>query len=254
MAVTFLAYADIDLPSSSDEFYVYDETNSISDETKDYIININRKLEEETGSQVVVAMVNSLDGLEIEDYALKLFRQWGIGDKDKNNGVLLIISKNERKVKIEVGYGLEGALPDGKVGGILDNYIIPSLKNDDYDSGVYMGFSALVNVICGEYEIGIEELHVIESKDGISTTVAFPALPIFILIVIVILVLNSKTRRYEGYRGYGWFGRFGGPGGFGGSSHKSSPFNSGGSSFPRSGGGFRGGGGSSGGGGASRGF
>lgn len=246
--VTSLVYADIDLPEPSIEFYVYDETNLITEETKDYIIDINRKLEDETGAQIVVAMVNSLDGLEIEDYALELFRKWGIGDKDKNNGVLFIISKNERKVRIEVGYGLEGALPDGKVGSVLDKHVIPSLKNDDYNTGIYNGFSALANIVCNEYEINIEKLHVVESRDGIDA-IAFPALPIFILIVIAVLVLNPRTRRYGGYGGFG---------GTRGGSHRSSPFGSG-SSFPRSGGfggggGFKGGGGSSGGGGAGRGF
>ena len=217
-------------------------------------------MEEETGSQVVVVMINSLEGLEIEDYALKLFRQWGIGDKDKNNGVLFIISKNERKIRIEVGYGLEGALPDGKVGNILDNYVIPALKNDDYDSGIYMGFSALVNVICSEYGINIDKLHVVEIDDSVNTTGFFSVLPVFVLIVIVILVLNSKTRKYKGYRKYGGFGGFGGPDRFGGSSHKSQPFSGRGGPFSGSGsgfgggGGFKGGGGSSGGGGASRGF
>lgn len=218
-----VVYAD-SLPKPSREFFVYDETNTLTEETKNYIIDINKKLESNTGSQVVVAMVNSLDGLEIEDYAVKLFRHWGIGDKDKNNGVLLLVAKEERQIRIEIGYGLEGALPDGKVGSILDKYVVPSLQEDNYDEGVYNGFSVIVDTICKEYRINIDELQVVETEEaGI-----IPILVILAIIIFIAVVLPDD----------------GISGGYTGSSF-------GGSSSGRS---YSGGGGRSGGGGVSRGF
>lgn len=125
-----LVFAETKLPSPSHEFYVYDEAEALSKETKEYIVDINKKLEQKTGSQVVVAVVNSLDDLTVEEYALQLFRKWRIGNKEKNNGILFLVSKGDRQVRIEVGYGLEGALPDGKVGELLDDYVVPSLKKN----------------------------------------------------------------------------------------------------------------------------
>ena len=82
-------------------------------------------------TKIVVAVVESLEGQEVEEYANNLFRTWGIGDKEKNNGILLLVSTGDRKIRIEVGYGLEGALNDGKTGAILDNYVVPYLKKEE---------------------------------------------------------------------------------------------------------------------------
>lgn len=235
LTVVSLGYAEASLPNPSNEFYIYDETNLISKETKDYIVDINKKLENSTGSQVVVAIIDSLNNIEIEDYAVQLFRHWGIGDKDKNNGVLFLIAKEEREVRIETGYGLEGALPDGKTGNVLDKYVVPSLRKDDYDTGIRNGFSALVDIICKEYEINIDELQVVEPKSDINSI--FILLVVFLIIVIIIVISDSTTGGHGGgYRG----------GSFRGSSFRSTS--------SRSGGSFKGGGGFSGGGGASRGF
>ena len=89
------------------------------------------------GAQIVVVTVQSLGGQSIEEYATELFRKFGIGDKEKNNGVLLLCSTGDRLFRIEVGYGLEGRLTDGKTGRIQDEYIIPYLKENDYDGDVY---------------------------------------------------------------------------------------------------------------------
>ena len=138
------------------DFYVNDSANLLSDETEKYIININKQLYSKTGAQIVVVTVDSLEGKAIEDYATELFRGYGIGDKEKNNGVLLLLALNERQFRIEVGYGLEGCLTDGKTGRIQDQYIIPYLKNNDWDNGVKNGFNAVLDEVKKEYNVEID--------------------------------------------------------------------------------------------------
>ena len=91
----------------STEFYVNDTANILNSDIENYIITVNKNLCAQTGAQIVVVTVNNLDGMTIEDYAVELFRQYGIGNKEKNNGVLFLIAVEERQTRIEVGYGLE---------------------------------------------------------------------------------------------------------------------------------------------------
>ena len=143
--------------SQTNEFYVNDYAKILSSETKEYIINTNIELQKKIGAQIVVVTVSSLGGQSIEEYATELFRKFGIGDKNKNNGVLLLCSTGDRLFRIEVGYGLEGRLTDGKTGRIQDKYIIPYLKNDNYNEGIKNGFSAVLQEVCKEYNISISE-------------------------------------------------------------------------------------------------
>lgn len=100
--------------------------------------------ERETTAEIAIVVIRSLDGLTIEDAAVKLFQMWGIGKKDHDNGLLFLWSTGDRRVRVEVGYGLEGALPDGKVGAILDQYVIPRFKAEQFDQGVLDGVDALI--------------------------------------------------------------------------------------------------------------
>ena len=152
LAFYYTTYAIV---SPKSEFYVNDYANVLTTETEDYIINTNIELQNKTKAQIVVVTVNSLDGKTIEEYATELFRKFGIGDKEKNNGVLLLCSTGDRMFRIEVGYGLEGTLTDGKTGRIQDEYIIPYLKNNNYDEGIKNGFSAVLKEICEEYNITV---------------------------------------------------------------------------------------------------
>jgi uncharacterized protein len=107
-------------------------------------------LEEKTTDQLVVVTVRSLGGRTIEEYGYRLGRAWAIGQKDKNNGALLIVAPNERKVRIEVGYGLEGALPDAVTSLIIQNVILPRFKANDYPGGIASGVDEIIKVISGE--------------------------------------------------------------------------------------------------------
>ena len=97
------------------------------------------ELEQKTSAEVSVVTVNSLDGADIESFAMELFKKWGIGKKDKNNGVLILVALQDREVRIEVGYGLEGILPDGKCGSIIREVMTPAFKNGDYAQGLGAG-------------------------------------------------------------------------------------------------------------------
>ncbi|MEJ2496965.1 MAG: TPM domain-containing protein [Sulfurovaceae bacterium] len=130
---------------------VVDEATLFSAAQKAELESILENHENNTSNQIVVVTLKSLDGYDIRDYGLELGRAWGIGQKDKNNGVLLIIAPNERKVSIEVGYGLEGALPDATAKSIIDQEILPYFKEGDYFGGTKLGVGAIISAIKGEY-------------------------------------------------------------------------------------------------------
>lgn len=169
----------------TNEFYVNDYANVLSKETENYIISTNVELQKKTGAQIVVVTVPSLEGLEIEEYANTLFREFGIGDKQKNNGLLLLCSTGERKFRVEVGYGLEGILPDGKTGRMQDSYIIPYLKENNYDEGIKNGYSAFLQEIAGEYDIQISGTQqVIEKEKASGGSIMSSLLVLFFFIMI----------------------------------------------------------------------
>src|SRR5207245_2385095 len=116
--------------------YVVDAASLLGDDTKTRITAITKELDDSTGVQMAVAVVPSIAPLEIEEYANALFRKWGVGSKKGNTGILFVVSQKERRVRFEVGYGLEGLLPDGRVGGILRSDVVPHLAQDDWNGGV----------------------------------------------------------------------------------------------------------------------
>ncbi|MBP5200412.1 MAG: TPM domain-containing protein [Schwartzia sp.] len=119
------------LPPPTQDIYVVDDAGMVEPEDRQKILSMGRDLDHATKAQVVVVTMNTLGPDSIEDYANRLFRKWGIGDKKKNNGVLLLIAKEDRKFRIEVGYGLEGAITDGYAGSVLDG------MKADFRSGKY---------------------------------------------------------------------------------------------------------------------
>jgi uncharacterized protein len=124
-----------------------------------------------TGGEMAVVVIGSLDGQSIEEAAARLFSLWGIGKKSKDNGLLLIWSTGDRRVRVEVGYGLEGILPDGKTGAILDAYVIPRFKSGEFDEGVLAGVDALLRAARNEaVDLPSEGTELYDSSSpGIST-------------------------------------------------------------------------------------
>ncbi|MDI6605055.1 MAG: TPM domain-containing protein [Thermoanaerobacteraceae bacterium] len=231
-------------PKPSSKNYVYDYAGLINPDDSAQIKKIGNAIESASGAQVVVVTVNDIGEYPIEDYALQLFRNWGIGQKDKNNGVLLLVDKKRLlegksgKVRIEVGYGLEGAIPDSVAGSILDDYVLPSWDKKNYSEGILNGYKAISAKVAKEYNININEFNT--DNYAVKTTETNSnsknIIGTIILLIILLSIFGGGRKGRFWWTGGGGFGGFGGGGGFGG--------------FGGSGGGF--GGGSAGGGGASR--
>lgn len=141
---------DIPNPRLRDGTWVVDVPAMLRAETVTELNAVIDRLERNTSAEIAVVVIRTLDGATVEAFAEDLFERWGIGKRDRDNGLLFLWATGERRVRVEVGYGLEGMLPDGKVGAILDQYVIPRFKAGEYDRGVVDGVQALVTVIRNE--------------------------------------------------------------------------------------------------------
>jgi uncharacterized protein len=211
-------------------------------------------LETKDSDQVVVVTVTSLQGLEIEDFANRLFRHWQIGQKTKNNGVLLVVAPKERKVRIEVGYGLEGTLTDGQSSDIVQKTILPQFRRGDFGGGIMAGVKEIEAVLLEDPAEVAKRAKGGGRSNSTSDWTDYLPLLFWLAIVIFIVWSNYRSMR-QGLKTPGSRRRGPGviiiPGGYGGSGSWGS---SGGGGWSSGGGGFGGGGGSSGGGGASGGW
>ena len=217
---------------------VVDQANIIAPATRPLIEQKLTDLETKSGIQLVVATVNSLEGQEIEPYANQLFRTWQLGEKAKNNGVLLLVAPNERRVRIEVGYGLEGTLTDALSKVIITNAITPRFKAGDFSGGIARGVDDVITVLTTDAaEWQPRPALRLDSKQTVDP--GSWALILGLIILVVLLIVSP---------GFRWF-FFNVALNILLSAATSSGSSGGGSSG--GGGGFSGGGGSSGGGGAS---
>jgi uncharacterized protein len=141
---------EIPNPRTRDGSWVVDVPGRLQAGTVARLNEVCADLERSTGAELAVVVIRTLDGVPIEEFAVKLFEAWGIGKKHADNGLLLVWAADDRRVRVEVGYGLEGALPDGKVGAILDAYVIPRFKAGEFDAGVLGGVQALATVVRSE--------------------------------------------------------------------------------------------------------
>ncbi len=116
-----------------------------------------RELKEKTGAEIAVVTMRSLGELSPEEFANELFQRWGIGQKGKDNGVLILLSVGDRKVRIEPGYGLEGALPDGFCGEIIRRVMLPHFRKGDYGKGLYLGTVAVAQRVASEYGVELSD-------------------------------------------------------------------------------------------------
>jgi len=220
---------------------VVDQANIIQSDTRAAIEQKSADLEEKSGIQLVVATVNSLEGQEIEPYANELFRKWALGEKKKNNGVLLLVAPNERRVRIEVGYGLEGTLTDALSKVIISNAMTPRFKAGNFSEGISRGVDDIITVLTTDASEWQKRpslrLDYQQPVDPASWILLATLFVFFILLIVsptfrwlffnvVLNVLASSGSSRGGYSGGSYSGGSGG-------------------------GGFSGGGGSSGGGGAS---
>ena len=130
---------------------VVDEAEILAERTEQHLAAIIKAHEDSTSNQLAVLTITSLEGEDVEEYSLKVARTWALGQADKNNGVLMLVAVADRKIRIEVGYGLEGVLPDITAKRIIDGEITPHFRNGDYDSGVVRGVESVLSAIEGSY-------------------------------------------------------------------------------------------------------
>ncbi|WP_279090533.1 TPM domain-containing protein [Bartonella apis] len=236
---------------------IVDNAHLLSSETKTSLGTKLASLEQKTGDQIVVATLPSLYGYDIETYANGLFRHWALGQKQINNGVLLVVAPNEREVRIEVGYGLEAILTDALSSTVINAIIIPNFRNGNFDRGISEGVNAIEDILTGSkadfdsrikayQQIEQEKIEQQRKQDLIANAITFIVFFIFVVLPILASIFGTKVGPGR-YRWLGivfvlWFLGSGRGGGFGGG------FGGGSGGFGE---GFGGGGGSSGGGGAS---
>src|SRR5229473_752471 len=213
---------------------IVDQANVISAETRSTIEPKLVDLETKSGIQLVVATVASLEGQEIEPYANELFRTWKLGEKAKNNGVLLLVAPNEHRVRIEVGYGLEGTLTDALSKIIIANAIAPRFKAGDFDGGVSRGVDDIITVLttdAAEWQQRpslrldhqprpgwLDWLLMAAAIALMTLFIVSPGFRWFFLNVMLNLLLNSGGPRGGAYPRGGGFGGGGGSSGGGGAS------------------------------------
>lgn len=213
----------------------------------DSIESLALELHQKTGAELAVATFPNLGGEEIEPAATELFQAWGVGRKGQDDGVLILLAREERRVRIEVGYGLEGPLPDGRVGGIIRRVMGPDLSADRFGPGLLRGARAVANAVAVERGVTITGAAGVEAPDDREGPT--PSGFAFLILCVVILLVIASMRDRLARQNRRWGGPWGGFGGFGGGFGGGL---GGGFGGGRSGGGFGGfGGGMSGGGGAS---
>jgi uncharacterized protein len=236
--------------------YVNDYANVLSQSARERLTALCTQVDQKTQAQIAVVTVKSLGGRPIEDYSIDLATRWGIGPKQKDRGVMILLATDDHKYRFEVGYGLEGILPDGKVGS-FGRRAVPYLRQNNYDAALLLMTRDVADVIAADRGVTLTPAQQSETsapESGEQSSLP----PIFILLggllalfFILSLVARGSSTRGPHRRGGGWWmgpmmgGGFGG-GGFGGGGWGGAGGGGGGGSFGGFGGGSFGGGGASG--------
>lgn len=222
------AFAKLEVPAAPPlERPIIDQTESLANEDIDRIAQLINAERQKKSFQIGVLMISTLGSDDsLEEYSLKVARQWGVGDKKKSNGVLLLIAKNDRKMRIEVGNGMEGSLTDARASQIIRNTIAPKFRSGDYAGGVEAGVKRIIDVAEGR-NLSDNDI------DG-ESIVSMLFIVIFITIIVIAILKGNGSNGSR--RRYWWLA--------GGSDSSSSGSSSSGGSF--GGGGFSGGGASGG--------
>jgi uncharacterized protein len=231
-----VCFAKTEIPQTpTSSMYVQDYANVLSNDAKYKINTLGASLQKKTKAQIVVVTIKALEGTPVEEYSLGILRQWGVGDKSLNNGVVMLIAVEDKKSRIEVGYGLEGALPDAKTGQLQDEYMLPYFKNGEYESGILNGYAAVAGVVANEYGVQLDAQSkpvkaVSQEKTSFFDTISTIGIAIIILALVILdfiffggrftfLILSILNSR--GGRGGGGGGGYGGGSGGGGGSNRS---------------------------------
>jgi uncharacterized protein len=220
--------------------FVNDFAGVIDSQTEEKITRIARKLQQASGAEIAVVAVESISPYaDIDSYSIELAEKWQVGSAEEDNGLIILLAMKERQVRIEVGYGLEGAIPDGLAGEIRDESLIPYFRNGEYSEGFLKATEAVAGIIADEYDVDLGSVSVKESERYTDRD-SGGGIP-FGLIVFIFIFFFGGGRFFLPLFLLGGFGGGFGRGGFG-----SGGFGGGGGGFGGFGGGGFGGGGASG--------
>ncbi len=183
----------IPIPQVKKDVYVYDDDDLFDESVEQQINTMLINLEKQTSAEFAVITVKSLLDNSIETYSIEVANSLGIGKKDKDNGVLLLISRSDNRVRLEIGKGLEGILNDAKCGRILDKYFVPHRDNDEYVDATKLTVQAVINVIATDAGVSI---------DGVDDSITAPEptkipwgwiITAIVVVIIILIVLNYLT-------------------------------------------------------------
>lgn len=253
VALACASQAELSFPALSGR--VVDQAGILDAAAKSRLETKLKDLESKTTTQLVVVTLRSLGGYDIADYGYQLGRHWGIGQKGTNNGAVLIVAPTERKVRIEVGYGLEGTLTDAVTRLIIDHAILPRFRTGDFAGGIERGADDVIQVLSGDADDFKRRAAERDSRPQGGEGISLFAIVLVILVIWLFIYLQRAQQQQATGRGRSRWGPFvgggmpgGGWSGGGWSGGSDGGFSGGGGD---SGGGFSGGGGSFGGGGSS---
>ena len=221
--------------------YIDDFANVLSSETKQKLTTLCTEVDQKAQAQIAVVTVKSLNGESVERFSLDLATRWGVGPKQQSRGVMILVAPNDHKYRIEVGYGLEPILPDGKVGG-FGRQAVPYLQHNDFDGAISLMTQQVASVIAADKHLALDSLsgaarvaaRAPDSTRGLPinfSTIIFLIFLLFPLLGFILRLIFSGRNAMTGHRRYGgwwmggpWYGgvlgggSWGGGGGFGGSS------------------------------------
>jgi uncharacterized protein len=160
--------------------YVNDGAGVLDAKTRTDLGALLRDVEQQTTAEIALVTVPSLDGMTVEEYASRLFKEWGIGKKGHDNGVLVLVAPTERRMRIEVGYGLEPVLPDGLAGEIIRTNVLPRFKEDDYARGIRDGVTRIAAIVRANHTLTADERRRLKESDRPLGLLMFVFLALFI--------------------------------------------------------------------------
>ncbi len=227
LLITFCLQSAVKMPEL--KMMVNDYAGILSTQEEGELEQLLRSTESGTSAEIALLTVKNLSGLTIEDYSMRVVEQWKLGKSDRDNGILLLVSVDDRKVRLEVGYGLEDIVTDAKSSYIINTLIIPEFRKGDYYQGIREGLRAASGLVNDTYIISDEELSQYEQSQARNRKGS--GIPVGLIIFILFMIISMRRRRggilpwlflgsMMGGRGGGRSGGFGGfsggGGGFGG--------------------------------------
>lgn len=193
VATSFLVHAQRAIPAHN-AVWVHDEANVLSASAKAQMEALLQAHRDSTSTQIAVLIVPSLEGEDIDGYGVRVFEAWKLGQKGKDNGVLFLVAMQERQMRIEVGYGLEGVLTDALSSRINRNEVAPYFREGNYEAGIQAGVAAIIKAVAGEYKNDNPAPRKRGKKSSWST----------IIFIILLVILMSRRNRGGGGAGGYW--------------------------------------------------